>query len=320
MSYIYESFIITSTTESHGVDQLAQKLMQLVPNITIEGPFYYQDDAVTNPNSRSYSITHASDDSFQIIISNDSDKLPTATGRPNSKYGTYNEINGYVTTGNQVKVLGYIPTGTMEEDLTLTRSAEVMYLTIVAGEEYLLWNISSSAPPVNIPLYAVYTPLYDIDKSTYALAYPGIRGYFKGNSSIRSVNTFKDTLSTNGKISPTNTTYGLAIGRLNRYAYPSMDIAKPADKSNYKPILTKNIQMYIQTIYGGSSSISGGETNRKVDSALCGRDCALVLANEHTPEYPRYSILVLDGKDYYISNSKSSDAQGGFAVYILFEL
>ena len=125
---------------------------------------------------------------------------------------------------------------------------------------------------------------------------------------------------TSGGISPGKAAYGLSIKRLNRYIYPQMDITQNGTPENYKPTLTKNVQMYIETIYGSSSSMASTDTNRVISTHLRGRECILAMAKEQSPTYPEGGLLTLDGKDYYICDTRSIDSSKGFCTYILFEL
>lgn len=319
MAYQYVSMIITSTEASYAIDQFVEKIKEIVPNLTAEGPFYYQDEPETYPEAKTYILTHSADPSFKLVLYNSS-STDTA-GKPSSGTGYYNKIAARVIAGEVCTSLGEIHVGTgLKTTSSVGATNNIIYITLLAGVDYLLWYISSTPPSINVPLYVGYIPLYDVDGSIYALSYPGLYGYYKGNSSGSYFNTFKDTLLTSGGISPGKAAYGLSIKRLNRYVYPQMDITQNGTEENYKPTLTKNVQMYIETIYGSSSSMASTDTNRVISTHLRGRECILAMAKEQSPTYPEGGILTLDGKDYYICDTRSVDSSKGFCTYILFEL
>lgn len=319
MAYQYVSMIITSTEASYAIDQFVEKIKEIVPNLTAEGPFYYQDEPETYPEAKTYILTHSSDTSFKLVLYNSSST--DAAGKPSSGTGSYKKIAVRAMAGGACTLLGERNVGkSLQTTSTVSGTGDILYITLLAGVDYLLWRISSTSPPINVPLYVGYIPLYDVDGSIYALSYPGLYGYYKGNSSGSYFNTFKDTLLTSGGISPGKAAYGLSIKRLNRYVYPQMDITQNGTPENYKPTLTKNVQMYIETIYGSSSSMASTDTNRLISTHLRGRECILSMAKEQTPSYPEGALLTLDGRDYYICDAREINSSGGFCTYILFEL
>lgn len=320
MAYKYQSFIINGTTESHAVSQLVEKLIELVPDITIEGPLFYQDNQESYPIGRTYIITHSMDDSFKLVLSNYYSSKPTLEGKPSSGSGDFKEISIFAIAGGKLRVLGYMPVGFTRESGSVSRwSGTMIYITIVTNSDYLLWNISENAPPVAVPLYNVYSPVYSADGTVYGLAYPALQAYPGGERYAQFANTYKDTLLTSGGIYPNSSSYSLALGVLNRYYYPEFDITQTGAAQNYKTVLTKKVPLYISTYYGGSSAPTG-EGHRDISTDLHSRDCILAMPTEQSPSYPKGCILALDGKDYYVSNERTGYSSSGLCTYKLFEL
>ncbi|MHC1747350.1 MAG: hypothetical protein AB9856_03050 [Cellulosilyticaceae bacterium] len=319
MAYIYESFVINPTEENTAVAQLAQKIKELVPNITIEGPFYYQDDKEKYPNAKSYVIKHVKHPEISFVLLNNINKYTNLEGKPKGAEGTYSEIEVSVILKGKCADLGYYGFGTSGEKLFCSYKEDTYYVTLVAGEDYLLWNISTSPPNVAVPLYQVYTPLYSMDREIHALMFPALKCYYPGSSYNKYVNTYKDTMLTEGGLVPSKSNYGIEILTRSRYAYPKMDITKKGTPDNYKPVLTKNIEVYGQTRYGSEWKIDG-ENTRIIDLGLYGREAILALPYENKPDYPKNGILTIDGADYYIYKEVSKYASDGIAVYCLFEL
>ena len=290
-----------------------------MPDITVSGPFYYQDDPVTNPNGKTYIITHNRESSFKLVLYNYASEFPTLEGKPMSNQGAYNCVNMTMLVGKKCIALGKILVGQNLSTSSVNRTGDILYVTLVAGEDYLLCSIETVPPAVCVPLYVVYAPIYTVDNNLYGLMYCGLVAYIPNNSTKQYILSYKDNLNTKGKTVPSSTTYGIGLKLLNRYAYPSFDISLPCTKENYSSVLTINPPYYIRNYYG-SRYTPNGENTRSMNTEFHGRECFLVMCFEQEPSYPQGSILTLDDKDYYVCKEKSAYSESGYTVYHLFQL
>lgn len=311
--------MIEASQENMAVDQLISRLKEYVPQLVIEGPFYYQNDPVTYPYHKSYKATHPLDAAMTLYIHNGTETVPYGSGTPRREEYNINNINVSINGVDYILALGSLSLGSTYTQIKTCHSAKIFYVTLISGEDYLLWQLSTEASSTAAELRWVYAPLYNEEHEVYGLMYPGLYAYSEYADGMCYYLTYKDTILTDGQMNPKSGEYGIRINFYNRYRYPEFDVTLPTKRENCQAILTKNTALYIETMYG-THSVPTNQSQRLLTIDLLTRICILAIPDCTKNKYPVGGILRLDGQDYYIVKLLLTSTQYDYCAYYLFEL